>query len=71
MNDWDNPITDYWLKYYLDTEHHLCTLCGNSGVIIIEEVRNPLGKLLKIGYRNYCICPNGQLLRKNSGNEKK
>jgi hypothetical protein len=69
MRNWDNPITDYWLKYYLDPESGLCSLCGNTGKIDIEAVRTPYGKLLKAGCNCYCICPNGQSLRKNRDKE--
>lgn len=55
----DDPyITDYWLKHYAD-DH--CTLCGNSGVIDSTGVRTAAG--VPVGRRNYCICPNGQVMR--------
>lgn len=63
MNNWDNPITDYWLKYYLDKETSFCSLCGQSGIINTEGAHSPAG--VKVGRLNYCICPNGQSLRKN------
>lgn len=69
MCDWDNPVTDYWLKYYLDPDSDLCALCGNTGIIIMENIRNPSGQLLKSTYADYCICPNGQSMRKNSDAE--
>lgn len=53
-------ITDYWLKYYATTH---CTLCGNTGVIDTRATaRTPNG--LNVGRLNWCICPNGQALRK-------
>lgn len=51
-------ITDYWYAYYA-AQH--CTLCGNCGVIDTRGVRTPAGVL--VGRLNYCLCPNGQLLR--------
>jgi hypothetical protein len=54
-------ITRYWLEYYADSH---CTLCGNSGVIDTAGVRTAAGK--EVGRKNYCICPNGQALRKYS-----
>ncbi len=54
-------VTNYWLEYYVD-EH--CTLCGNHGVIDTTGVKTPAG--LEVGRVNYCICPNGQYMRKNS-----
>jgi hypothetical protein len=54
-----NPITDYWMKYYT-TAH--CTLCGNHGIIDTTGVKTPNGK--EVGRINFCICPNGQALRR-------
>jgi hypothetical protein len=67
MTDWDNPITDYWLKYYLDPESGLCTLCWNKGKII--TVKDIDGQLPRTAHVDYCICPNGQSMRKNSDAE--
>lgn len=69
MNNWDNSITDYWLKYYLDKETGFCSLCGQSGIIHTEGIRSPAG--IKVGRENYCICPNGQSLRINLSEEEK
>ena len=52
-------ITRYWLQYYA-TSH--CTLCGNHGVIDTTGVKTPAG--YPVGRKNYCICPNGQVMRK-------
>lgn len=52
-------VTKYWLEYYA-TAH--CTLCGNSGVVDTRGVKTPAG--VPVGRLNYCICPNGQVLRK-------
>ena len=52
-------ITNYWLAYY-STEH--CTLCGNKGIIDTTGVTTYMG--LPVGRRNYCICSNGQHMRK-------
>lgn len=53
-------ITDYWLKYYADK---ICTLCGNKGIIDSRgRATSPAGHVA--GRLNYCICPNGQALRK-------
>lgn len=51
-------VEDYWLEFYC-TEH--CTLCGNSGVVDTRGVRTPVG--VPCGRKNWCICPNGQVLR--------
>lgn len=65
--DWNyhTPITDYWLKYYLTSG--MCSLCGQTGIIHTEGIRAPSGKI--VGRSNYCICPNGQSLRKNNTKE--
>lgn len=63
---YDNKITDYWMQNYCDPVNHMCTLCGQSGVIHSEGIRTPAGLL--VGRANYCICPNGQAMREQSGN---
>ena len=56
----NNAITEYWLKYYC--EDH-CTLCGNSGFVdTTATARTATG--LCVGRQNFCICPNGQALRR-------
>jgi hypothetical protein len=55
-------ITNYWLEHYCD---HFCTLCGCRGVIDTRGVKTPGGA--EVGRLNWCICPNGQALRKQSG----
>jgi len=54
-------ITDYWHKYYVNKG--LCSLCGNHGIIDTIGIRTPAGVL--VGRINFCICPNGQAMRKN------
>ena len=49
---WNSPITKYWLKNY---SGECCLLCGNKGVIDSRDVT---------GCINFCICPNGQKLRR-------
>lgn len=53
-------ISDYWREYYCD--YH-CTLCGNHGIVDTTGVTTPAGTA--VGRRQYCFCPNGQLMRKN------
>ena len=55
-------LTDYWRRYYIDREHALCSLCGNHGTLDTTHVRSPAG--VACGRINFCICPNGQALRK-------
>jgi len=57
-------VTRYWLDYYTTTH---CTLCGNSGVIDSRGVKSALGK--EVGRLNWCICPNGQQMRKIRGDK--
>lgn len=52
-------LTDYWRKHYA-TDH--CTLCGNRGIIDTSSAITAAG--LRVGRTNYCICPNGQAMRK-------
>jgi hypothetical protein len=58
----DEHVANYWYEHYM-TEH--CTLCGNSGVIDTTGVRTAVG--IPVGRKNWCICPNGQILRAHVG----
>ncbi len=51
-------IDAYWSKHY--TFKGSCALCGNSGVIFSKAIveSEPIKK------KFFCICPNGQNLRK-------
>ena len=56
-------VTDYWLKYYIPNGH--CCLCGNFGVIDTRgKVFTAAG--VECGAEVWCICPNGQVMRKQS-----
>lgn len=64
-------ITDYWEKHYLATEdsefgaYSMCSLCANQGIIdTTKSAISPKGNFL--GRKNFCICPNGQALRKHA-----
>lgn len=52
-------LTNFWLEYYANKG--LCSLCGNSGRIDTTTAVSAAG--VKSGCINYCICPNGQVLR--------
>ena len=60
-------VTRYWTEFYGDTKtgFGLCTLCGNTGIIDTtgSAVSTRFGN---VGRKNFCICPNGQALRKDS-----
>jgi hypothetical protein len=58
-------VTEYWRKYYIndDVPLGLCSLCGNSGFIDTTlSAISPAG--IHAGRKNFCICPNGQAMRK-------
>lgn len=56
-------VVHYWINYY--TNKHLCSLCGQSGVIDTRGLKTPAD--VEVGRRNWCICPNGQSLRRQVG----
>lgn len=55
-------LEDYWLKYAA-TMH--CTICGNCGIIDSRGVSTAAGYV--VGRLNWCICPNGQTMREQTG----
>lgn len=55
-------VTDYWLEFYIDEDFRLCSLCGNYGFVDTSGTVSPAG--VECGRVNYCICPNGQVMRK-------
>jgi hypothetical protein len=55
-------VTNYWVDHYVNQGH--CSLCGNTGVIDTTGTMTPAG--VNVGRRNFCICPNGQALRKHT-----
>jgi hypothetical protein len=64
-------ITGYWEKYYLTEEtaegigsYRMCSLCSNNGIIDTRGTLSPRGN--DLGRKNWCICPNGQALRKHA-----
>jgi hypothetical protein len=58
-----DAVTEYWALNYVSPTTH-CTLCGNWGTIDTTGTRTPAGLL--VGRKNFCICPNGQAMRKGS-----
>jgi hypothetical protein len=63
INEPLDNLSDYWLTHYTNKGH--CSLCGNMGIIDTTGVKSPVG--IPVGRKNYCICPNGQAKRKQSG----
>ena len=60
----NKALSDYWAENYVG-EHGLCTLCGNMGQIDTRITAiSPAG--IRAGRMNYCICPNGQAMRKRA-----
>ncbi len=58
-------VTRYWLEFYGDNKTGFghCTLCGNTGVI--DTTLTAFSSAgIRVGRKNFCICPNGQALRK-------
>jgi len=60
----ENIVTSYWRRFYAGAA---CTLCGNSGVID-SRGRAMTAVGVAVGRLNYCICPNGMVLRRNRAN---
>lgn len=62
----NEAVTRYWHEFYV--VNHLCSLCGNSGIIdTTNTALTPNGN--NVGRKNFCICPNGQVIRKEAINE--
>jgi hypothetical protein len=59
-------VTDYWMAHYVSAPpHSLCTLCGNSGTI--DTTKTAISAAgVNAGRVSFCICPNGQALRKRT-----
>ena len=57
-----------WLDYYLNQEVGLCSLCGNSGVVDTRKTAVSQAGV-SAGRLNWCICPNGRTLRKQTKGE--
>lgn len=57
-----HATAEYMFDHYLSPQG-LCVLCGNSGVV---DTRSSAvsGAGVRPGVRTYCLCPNGQALRK-------
>lgn len=63
----NKTVENYWAEYY--THNGLCSLCGNSGLIDTRQ-RAISAAGYHSGKVNFCICPNGQLMRiSNEGAE--
>jgi hypothetical protein len=60
----DALLNEYWSNHYINDTLHLCSLCGNTGIIDTRNTAiSPAG--FDAGRLNYCICPNGRIMREN------
>lgn len=57
----NKAVKEYWLDHYT-TEHPLCSLCANTGVIDTRSTAVSAAGV-RSGRLNWCICPNGQAMR--------
>jgi hypothetical protein len=59
----NSAVSNYWSEFYVVNGH--CSLCGNRGILYTTVgATTPNGK--DVGRKNFCICPNGQSLRKDA-----
>jgi len=58
----NKAVSRYWQEFYIVNGH--CSLCGNCG-LIDKSGTSTLNKI-PVGRMNYCICPNGQAMRKEA-----
>jgi hypothetical protein len=62
----DKKLTDYWHAHYVKAD--VCGLCGNRGVLDTRgRAYSPRGQ--PVGGLFWCICPNGQTIRQQTGTE--
>lgn len=57
-------VKDLWLEFLDETTKAHCGLCGNSGVIDTRNQNIKTAAGLKVGVKQYCICPNGRAMKK-------
>ena len=61
-----NQVANFWMRDYASTGH--CVLCGNYGIVDTRgKVFTPAG--VECGDRVFCICPNGQVMRKHANGD--
>lgn len=59
-------VVDYWINHYIGDGG--CVLCGSHGVIDTRMTAKSARRGVLIGRLDYCLCPNGQTLRKDEPN---
>jgi hypothetical protein len=58
-----NQLADFWMNNYQTLG--FCCLCGNNGIIDTKgKIRAPNG--IECGSKVWCICPNGQVMKRKS-----
>jgi len=66
-SQFEQTLTDYWRKFGIGTDTmgigH-CSFCGNRGIIDSRSITTPAGQVC--GRLNWCICPNGQTMRRQT-----
>lgn len=60
----NDSVDEYWQEHYVHPQVKFCVLCGNTGVIDTTETAIPPNGSPSIGGKHFCVCPNGQHLRK-------
>lgn len=60
-----NQLADFWRKNFTSKDVPHCRLCGNTGIVDTQGAKTSAG--LEVGGRFYCVCPNGDALRRQSG----
>jgi hypothetical protein len=61
----NSAVTNYWKEFYAVNGY--CSLCGNNGIIDSDGTSTPNN--IPVGRMNFCICPNGQSMRKYAINK--
>jgi len=60
----NDSIDEYWNIHYVHPQLKSCVLCGNTGIIDTTDTAIPPQGSPSIGGKHFCVCPNGQQLRK-------
>ena len=62
--DVTDDLSNYWYEHYCNREVGSCSLCGGSGVLDTRGTATHAG--VEVGRVNYCICPNGREMRRQT-----
>lgn len=62
-----DTVRNHWLRHYANGGPlHLCTLCGNTGMVDTTLTAIPPNGGKSVGKRQPCFCPNGRAIRMNT-----